>query len=67
MTIVRGYKLAKHDIFTIEWIDEKYLLGMPIIIHKIYYHRIWYRPKTWFQKCYKIEYIGDNISLDTSR
>ena len=50
MTTVRGYKLAKHDIFTIEWIDEKYLLGMPIIIHKVYYHRIWYRPETWFKK-----------------
>ena len=49
----RGYKLDKHDIFTIEWINEKYLLGMPLIIHKVYYHRIWYR--------YKIEYIGNNM------
>lgn len=57
---IRGYNLQKHDIFYIKWMDEKCLLGMPIIIHKVYYDRKWNKPYTWFQKCYQIEYIGDN-------
>lgn len=60
----RAYALTKHDIFTLMWANEKILLGMPIIIHKVFYKKIWYRPFTWFKKCYTIEYIGDNLSMN---
>ena len=58
--MIRCYKLNPHDVFTIWWTDEKYLIGLPIIIHKAFYKKIWYKPRTWFQKCYKVEYIGEN-------
>lgn len=53
------YKLQKHDRFTIKWMDEKYLLGMPIIILRVWKERKWNKPHTWFRNCYEIEFVGD--------
>lgn len=54
----RTFQLKKHDVFTVYWCDEKYLLGMPIIIKKVWYMRKLFHPYTWFRKCYIIEFVG---------